>query len=138
MAAKKCWVSILSVSFKIGVCLISISATLLLPCLPLMIEWLRDGHMKSDTISITATVLASALIFTTEHPLLFFAYLVLFIANFLLSTVGGPSAAAWLEHYAGTLLIAVCFLHACERFFWHCVLDRPFPDRVRFTKASGE
>lgn len=121
---------------RIGIWLLSVIATLALPCLPLCIEWLRTGDMKSDTMTLTAAVLAATFIFSAEHVLNLCVYILLFVVNLLFNTVVGPTSPAGIDAWTGTLLMSVTFFHAIERFWWHVVLDRPFPDRVNFLNAA--
>jgi hypothetical protein len=113
----------------IGMWLLSVIATLVLPCLPLFIEWLKDGRIKPETIFVTAAILAATFAFTAEHVILFSAYLLFFLVNLLLDVTTGPSRPVALDHWAGILLAGVAILHAGERFWWHVVLDRSFPER---------
>jgi hypothetical protein len=129
-SASQIW---LSAWRKLGIWGLSLIASLVLPGLPIGIEWLRTSHINSDTLYVTATVLAAAFIFSAEHAMTLCLYILLFLATLLLDTVTGPNSPVGLENYAGTLLGAVAFLHAAERFWWHVVLDRPFPDRMRVT-----
>jgi hypothetical protein len=105
----------------------SVLGTLGLPCLPLVVERLRDGHVKDDSYFLTAAVLAATFIFTADHYVFRCIYILLFLINLLLDIVPGQTARD-LAHYSGTLLLSVALLHATERFWWHVVWDQPFPD----------
>ena len=87
----------------IGVWFLAIIATLLLPCLPLMVEWVRDGHIEAtDTVCVTAAVLSATFIFTAEHRIYLGLYMILFGVSILVDTVGASSPTG-LYGYAGTL-----------------------------------
>ena len=101
-------------------------ATVAAPCLPLFIEFLRNGSVKSDSLYITATVISAAYAVSTEHVLFRTLYFAMFVVNLILVMVSGPYSDQ-LATWAGTLLISIAFLHMVERFWWHVVLDRPFP-----------
>lgn len=113
----------------IGTWILAIIATLVLPCLPLGIEWLKDGHIKPGTILVTAAVLAATFAFTAEHVIFFSTYLILFLINILFDMSAGPNQPVRLDQWSGTLLYGVAILHGMERFWWHVVFDRSFPER---------
>ena len=119
---------------QIGIWILSIIATLILPCLPLGIELFRAGKVTSDTIYVTAAILSASFAFTAEHVLFFCMYLLLFVVTLLLDLETGPQHSFSLEAWAGTLLFVVSLLHATERFWWHVVLDRPFPERLSWSR----
>jgi hypothetical protein len=112
---------------KLGIWLKSLGATLLLPCLPLVIEILKNGHADKGNVVITSSVLSATFIFTAGHSLPQFFYSIFFVITLLLDTVTGTLAEQLVRDYSGTLLASVALLHASERFRWHMVLDQPFP-----------
>jgi hypothetical protein len=114
-------------SDKVGIWLFSIGATLALPCLPLVVEGLKNGHVDKGNVVITASVLAATFIFTAGHKIAQVFYSALFVIALLLDTITGALAAQIVRDYSGTLLASVALLHTSERFRWHIVLDRPFP-----------
>jgi hypothetical protein len=114
-------------SDRVGTWLLSLLATLLLPCLPLVVEMLKNGHVDKGNVVITASVLAATFIFTAGHRIAMVFYVLLFVIALLLDTISGPLAEQMVRDYSGTLLVAVALLHTSERFHWHIVLDRPFP-----------
>ena len=110
-----------------GVWLMSVLGTLGLPCLPLLVERLRDSQIKNDSYFLTAAVLAASFIFTADHYVFRAIYILLFLINLLLDIVPGDTTKD-LAHWSGSLLVGVALLHATERFWWHIIWDRPFPD----------
>lgn len=116
-----------SAATKLGVWLFSIVATIAAPCLPIFIELLRKGQVASDSIYITAAVMAAAFAVSAEHVLYRVLYIALFVINLVFNNSAGPFSAQ-LETWAGTLLTLVALLHVSERIWWHIVLDRPFPE----------
>ena len=109
-----------------GVWLLSIIATLCLPCLPLFIEWIKTSHLKTDTVTLTAAVLAAGLIFTSEHVIYFSLYFMLFLVNLVINTSISPASPPGLDKWDSVLMLSIAILHASERFWWHVVLVRPF------------
>jgi hypothetical protein len=122
------WVVCRTASTKGGVWLLSVIATVAAPCIPLLIELLRSGTVKSDSIYITAAVMSAAFAVSAEHALFLSLYIALFVINLIFDMVSGPFTTM-LDAWAGTLLGLIAALHATERVWWHIVLDRPFPDR---------
>lgn len=108
--------------------MMSLLAGLFLPCLPLVIEWLKSGHIDKQNIVITTAILAATFIFTAEHKICQAIYIIIFVSALLLNTVSGPFAEQVMQAYAGTLLASVALLHSSERMWWHLVLNRPFPE----------
>jgi hypothetical protein len=123
---------------NIGVWLLSILATIVLPALPLGIEWLRLGHFKDDTIAITAAVMAAGFIFTACHTIFLSAYILLFIGSLLLNIDVGPGTPVGIDRWSGTLLLSVALLHASERLWWHIILSRPFPEGFALQKDKAD
>jgi hypothetical protein len=105
----------------------SVLACLALPCLPLVVELLKNGHIDKGNVVITSSVLAATFIFTAGHKLAQVIYSLLFVVALLFDAVTGELAERMVRDYSGTLLAAVALLHTSERFRWHVVLDRPFP-----------
>jgi hypothetical protein len=105
---------------------------ILCPCIPILIEWLRAGSVKRENFLITTAVLTVALLVAAEHNFYRAFYAGLFIVSLILDILvySGPVASG-MDRYAGGLLLAVGIVHAAERFWWHVVLDRPFPDSLR-------
>jgi len=127
-------------SSNIGFWLFSILSMLILPCLPVIIELLHNGSVKSENLILTAAVLAAGFAFTVEHILVFVAYSAIFLGSLVIDLAAGPSSPVGTSSTAGPLLIAVCGLHTLERFRWHVVLSLPFPENMIFRrrKASPE
>jgi len=107
--------------------MMSVLACLALPCLPLVVELLKNGKIDQGNIVITTSILAATFIFTAGHRIAQVIYAILFVMTLLLDTVQGALAEQMVHNYSGTLLAAVALMHTSERFRWHVVLDRPFP-----------
>lgn len=111
---------------------LSLLATLLLPALPLPIEWLKTDHVEPESYLITVAVLAAGFGFSAEHNSYRAGYGLLFLTGLILDIVGkSGKVASQADGYAWVLLLAVAALHGSERFWWHVVLDRPFPDGLK-------
>lgn len=123
------WAILGTASTKLGVWLLSVLALIGAPCLPLIIELLKTGSMRSDSIYITASVMCIGFVFMAENMLIRVVYMSLFALTLIFDIVSGPFSEE-LNSYAGLILIGVCVLHASERFYWHIGLDRPFPERI--------
>ena len=123
-----------SAANNLGVWALSLIATLILPCLPLAVEYLHTSKVQPENITLTAAVMAAGFIFTAEHPLTLCAHVLLFLAGLLLGGNTGASSPVSIERWSGTLLVAVGLVHAIERFIWHGVLARPFPEGLLFGK----
>lgn len=115
-----------------GTCLLSVIFTIMVPCLPIGIEWLRTGNVIPDSFLITAAVLSALYGCSAESNLFRAFYSFMFLVSLVIDAFGGNTASssvgATAGQYAGTLLAAVALVHASERLWWHVVWDRPFPD----------
>jgi hypothetical protein len=118
-------------SNSVGIFALSLIAMLVLPCLPLAIEWLHSSHIANGTKTVTAAVLSSGFLFSAEHYVYRSVYAVLFLGSLLLTFAVGPESPAGIERWDGTFLLVVALFHCSERLYWHVFLDRPFPDWVR-------
>jgi hypothetical protein len=118
-----------------GIFVLSVLAVIVLPCLPVILEWIHISHVGNATKTITTAVLAAGFIFSAEHNVLRVIYAILFLAGFSLTLGTGPQSPVGIDNWDGTLLLAVALIHAAERFFWHVFLERPFPD---WLKSSEE
>lgn len=114
-----------------GVFSFSLFATIFLPCLPLMIEWLRTSHITNSTVTLTATVLCAGFGFSAENYAMRTVYGVLFVVSLLLNVGVGPNSPVGIDRFDGAILLTVAFFHSAERAWWHLYLDKPFPDWVR-------
>lgn len=86
--------------------------------------------MKDETALLTAAVLSAGFLFSVEHVIYACVYIVLFFGSLLLDVTGRTSTV-----WSGWFLIIVASTHSIERFWWHVVLDRPFPEgNWRFLK----
>lgn len=98
------------------------------PCLPLLIELLKTGDIKSNSIYITASVMCVGFVFMAGNILIRVVYTILFILTLIFDVISGPFSEE-LNSWAGVILMGVCMLHMSERAYWHLALDRPFPER---------
>jgi hypothetical protein len=107
----------------------AVVAMLLVPCIPVLIDFLKNGVVSKDIYLVTSAVLAAGYFFAAEHNLLRGIYFLLFLITIILDTLTlNGDVAATVDKYAGLLLLAVAIAHSSERFWWHVVLERPFPD----------
>jgi hypothetical protein len=112
---------------RFGTWVASIGGTLALPCLPLMVELLRDEHVKNDSYFLVAAVFSATFIFTARNHFARAYYGLLFLGCLLLDLIPSPTTQT-LAHWAGWFLMLVMGAHVIERFFWHVIYDKPFPD----------
>ena len=118
-----------------GVWIMAVLATVAAPLLPILLEFLKTGAVRSDSFFITAAVMAAAFAVSAEHVLPRALYMASFVVNLILDIVRGPFSAS-MDAWAGTMLLSVASLHIAERAYWHLALDRPFPDYSRFTRTD--
>ena len=102
-----------------------------LPSVPIALEYVRTGHVQQDTYFVISIILSGTYLCGAEVYFYKFVYILLLIINGLLDVVPQSSSTGELTHHGGALLIAVALLHGTERFGWHVVQDRPFPDSLR-------
>jgi hypothetical protein len=114
---------------KISTWIFSIVATIVLPSIPIILDWLKYGEVKRDTFLITSMILSGTFLVISEHNLYRSLYILFLVVSigFDISSLS-KAAEDMAAVYAGTLFIAIIVAHATERFWWHVVLDRPFPD----------
>lgn len=124
-------------SHRFGVCILSLIATLLIPCLPLFVEFLKSGAVREDNLTLTAAVLASVFIFTAGHMLYFCLYILLCIFSLLINLTAGPTSPDFVSGIGGSLLASVVILQASERIWWHMVMSRPFPEQLELNRSGG-
>lgn len=113
----------------VGNLLMSTVFVIIIPCLPVFIEWIAKGEPGHETMAITAAVLAAAFGVTAEDNSYRSIYVLLFILALVVYTlllVGGK-LSPMLDGHVWVLLIATCALHMTERTWWHLILNRPFP-----------
>lgn len=117
---------------RMGTYCFSVVGTIICPMIPVLIEWFKTSHLRHESVLITAAVLSAALLVTAEHNFSRAAYLLIFLVSLILHVLvfSGPIESG-MDVYAGNLLASVAILHAVERFWWHVVQDRPFPDSLR-------
>jgi hypothetical protein len=111
------------------------------PLFPVFVEALKSGDVRPETYPLTAAVLAVGYGFASQDPLFWAAYALLFFASLgydfkpeaVLPTLAGDGIVArvigWIMgHLSLSLMLAVTMLQFIERFIWHMVSDRQFPD----------
>lgn len=119
-----------------GVWVMSILATLALPCLPVAVEYIKSAKITDETFTVTSAVMSSAFIFTAESKWTQAVYASIFITSLLLNLGIGPHSPTNLSGWGGYLLISLLILHGTERFWWHVFLDRPFPDWIENSNGA--
>lgn len=108
-----------------GTWCLAIVLCVIFPCLPVAIDVIRTKHVTASGILVTAAVLSSTYGCSAEHNFYRALYTLTFIVSIIFCAFGGDDFPI---SFAGSLLGSVCVLHATERFWWHVVWDRPFPD----------
>jgi hypothetical protein len=138
------WQTIQSLWDRLMVWLMSLMAIVVVPLLPLFVEFEKhSGVVKDESLYMTAAVLAAGYGFTSEGNGFRAGYTGLFLwsvaANYKPEQAERVAAAAqatataietnWPFDHAAivAILITIC-LHASERFAWHVLGDRRFPD----------
>lgn len=108
----------------------SIAGTLCVPLIPILIEYLKFGKVDKDIILVTAAILAATFFFTASNNLCRAIYFLSFLVTIVMDTLTLSAAVLpVVDAYAVFLLGAVALLHGSERFWWHVVLDIPFPEQ---------
>jgi hypothetical protein len=112
------WTWLLSLIFMIGV-----------PSLPLGIEAAQNmGTVEPYSYYLTAAVLAASYGISSDHNSFRCGYGAAFLGTIVLlfQPKIGPT---WVgSGWAAKFMLAVATTHAMERFRWHIVLNRKFPD----------
>jgi hypothetical protein len=111
------------------------------PLFPIMVEWIKTGDVKPETFLLTAAVLAAGYGFSTQAPLSWGLYALIFLFSVAIDynpsgvlvpaglAVGISDRVRWIfDHPASSLLLFAAGYHSLERFWWHVVWRRPFPD----------
>jgi hypothetical protein len=134
----------------------SLVAMIVIPLFPLFVEAMKNhGKIRDENYLLTGAVLAATFGFTSEGNLFRAAYVLLFLASLgydfhpesmpaqrsatpwtsaIITTAPGifGNSLDWISgHPAIDLLIMVGGLHVIERFIWHLVQDRRFPDWLK-------
>lgn len=124
---------------KVSTLLLALVLFILVPMLPVLIEWAKTNSVKNDNYLITASVLAASLGVSAEHDFYRAGYSIIFLVTITLYglVVGGPIASG-VDRYAWVLLLAVAILHASERFWWHIVLSRSLTDTFKKAEDSDD
>lgn len=113
----------------IGTWLLSLLASLLIPAIPIWLELARSPHIaRPETLFVTGVILSGSFAFSAQHNLFRFLYIILGGINIFMDIVNNGSTPGVGDHYALYLLLGAALLHASERFWWHVILERPFPD----------
>jgi hypothetical protein len=121
-----------SLAGKFSTWLFSLGCMIAVPCLPLGIEAAKHtGTIKPESYFLTAAVLAATFGLSSESNFFRFGYIMAFLGTISLD-FQPEQGEAWLSvDWAAKFMFAVAILHAIERFTWHIVLDRRFPDWLR-------
>lgn len=127
----------------LGTWFLSLVLTVLVPCLPVIIDMFRASGLNGvspGSYLVTAAVLAATYGCSAEHNFFRGLYTLMFLVSLLADAFTPPHAGVAadvqvslpvLAQYAWTILATIALLHAAERFWWHVVWDRPFPDFLR-------
>lgn len=106
--------------------LLSLVLMILIPLLPVVIEWIKLGHLNNLTCLITTTVLSAPLYIQAEHDFPRAVYGFLFLITIVLYAMSvGAKVTPGVDRYAGVLLLSAVIVHLFERLSWHVVLNRP-------------
>jgi hypothetical protein len=121
---------------RMGVWVWAVFAVFVVPLFPVFVEAVKKGMVAPETFLLTAAVLAAGYGFSSEMPLFWAIYGIIFLAS--IGYDFKPDAAlpdflkgfgVWIFHNPQlSILLLTGLLHAIERFRLHVVLDRPFPD----------
>jgi hypothetical protein len=111
--------------------LISVAATVILPLFPAYVDAIKhaDWNAQPETYYTTAAVMAVLFGFGSDLNLFRFCYILIFLG--IIGLEFQPQRDPMYEKWAVIFMIAVAMLHAIERFRWHVVLDREFPDWLK-------
>jgi hypothetical protein len=123
-----------------GTWLLAIVFAVLFPCLTVIIDVVQKaGQLTSDVFFVTTAVVAVGYGCSAEHNF----YRALYSLTFVLSLVIDgfwpkaapmpgvlPTPSAFTTAACVVLLVATITLHSVERFWWHVIWDRPFPDSL--------
>ncbi|WFU49146.1 hypothetical protein [Sinorhizobium terangae] len=127
---------------KVSTWLFSIATIVVFPLLPLGIEAKKNAyHIKEENMLLTTAVLSVAFFVTSEGNFCRAAYVLLFLYSicweFGIDAAAGEPMKTTIENtYTGWMtansafvaLTATLMIHSIERFNWHVVLNRRFPD----------
>jgi hypothetical protein len=116
-------------SEPIGAWLYSLVGCVFAPCLPVIIDALQHGRASANVVFVTASVMSVGYLISAEHNLFRAFYSLTFIGSLLFGSIAAQTEAVtgfWnLPTFA---IFTAAMLHSAERFWWHVVWDRPFPD----------
>jgi hypothetical protein len=122
----------------LAVWLMSVLLMLVVPSLPIAIEFLKTDAVGAASYLITGAVFSATFAVSAEHNIFRVLYILVFLTSLLLVTVTlNSQVAVMADHYAGILLLAVMILHATERFIWHVIQRRSFPEWLNKAAAHG-
>ncbi len=115
----------------IGVFLTSLVFVLVIPALPIILEYFKNkGHILKSDIYIVSIILASSFGISAEKSYSRVIYIGLILTSFVefYVTPSGITAPRieWHDFWA---FIGICLLQMSERFWWHVVDEKPFPDK---------
>jgi hypothetical protein len=116
--AEAFWTWLLSLVFMIG-----------LPSLPLGIEAAQNmGHVEPYSYYLTAAVLAASYGISSDHNSFRCGYVSVFLGTLVLLFQPKAGPTWFAPGWASNFMIVTATIHASERFKWHVVLNRRFPD----------
>jgi len=109
--------------------LLSVIATLGIPSVPIGIEYYHLGAVPRETCYVTSIILSPTFLFTAEHNFFRCCYIILLSFSIVFDIITpAQTMVPGIGTSAGAFVAAVAVLHALERFWWHVVEARPFPD----------
>ncbi len=126
---------------RLGVWFFATVFIVVFPLIPIFVELAQSGEVKPETYLLTAAVLAVGYGFTSQEPFFWAFYGLIFLGSLAYdyNPAAIPPSPAWPEQLAGIeawithhlaliFVLLVAILHALERFIWHVVWDKLFPD----------
>jgi hypothetical protein len=102
---------------------------LILPLLPIGIEWYSQSVVKAETLTISTSMYAIAIgVSSIDRALFSFTIVVSITGSAVFGMVIGKTVTLqWLEHTILVIIIIFLFIaHALERYRRHIILREPF------------
>jgi hypothetical protein len=125
--------------------LFAIVFIIIAPLFPLFVERMKSGEVRPESYLLTTAVLAVGYAFSSQAPFFWAVYGLFFFGS--LGYDFNPGAVPpgvpwprvvpdsvvgvgdWITHHPTLgMLMAVSIIQAIERFIWHVILGRQFPD----------
>lgn len=127
---------------RLGVWFFAAVFVVAVPLFPVLVEAVKhQGVVRPETYLLTAAVLSVGFGFSSQAPSCWAAYALIFFGSLIYdyNPRATPPLMSWPEFLAGfeswvtshlalSLLLLAAMLHTIERFMWHVVWNRPFPD----------